>query len=153
MSLFNEVTPITTVNHEGASPVHSASFGGHVKVIDKLKGANWSVKVKDIHGRTALHWAAEQGKLEAVQYLVEKAHLDPLEKCKAGLTSLDYAVMFGRHVLEKWLLKHIGEVHRDIERTLHLMVGFSSISDGKISLNRSYKGVLSVPHYCYFIIS
>lgn len=137
VSLLIDMTPTTTVNNEGATPVHSASFGGHVTVIEEMERTNWPMKAKDVNGRTALHWAAEEGKLEAVQYLVGKAHLDPLQKCNSGVTPLDCAVLFGRHALEKWLLKHIGEVHRDNEQTLHLMVGSSSARNSKFFLSGS----------------
>ncbi|KAG0696646.1 Inversin-A [Chionoecetes opilio] len=127
-----ECTPTTTANYEGATPVHSASFGGHVEVIEMLESNNWPTKIQDVHGRTALHWAAWNGKVEAVAHLVNKSNLDPLKKCKSGFTPLEYAVMFGKHETERWLMKDNVQDLRDNEQVLHLMIRHGGRGKGNL---------------------
>ena len=64
-----------------------------------LLGINLNTEIKDKYGRTALSYAAENGHLEVVEFLVEEAGADVESKDKWGETALDMA---RRGIREGW---------------------------------------------------
>ena len=53
------------------------------------------MNVKNNYGRTGLHLAAENGKLEVVKYLLEKGGAEVNVQNKGGWTALHYAAING----------------------------------------------------------
>ena len=59
--------------------------------IQSCLNVGWDVNAKDLsYGRTALHWAVDYGKVDAIAALI-KAGADVNAKDKGGKTSLDVA--------------------------------------------------------------
>jgi len=76
----------------GLTPIHLASSGGNVEILEYLisKGAN--VNDKDEQGNTPLHNAAGQGQIKAMEILIAKgAELEA--RNRLNLTPLQMAVM------------------------------------------------------------
>ncbi|KAK8371859.1 hypothetical protein O3P69_011830 [Scylla paramamosain] len=103
------VTPPTPQHLEAYTPVHAASYHGHVEVLEQLAGAGWPLTARDSDGGTPLHYAAEGGSVTCLRWLVERGG-DPRVQNKSGHTPLDMAVQFGRHEVETWLVKNGGAV-------------------------------------------
>jgi hypothetical protein len=61
--------------------------------------ANDVVTMRDAQGLTLLHWAAREGHLEMVKYLVFEANADVLLKCNRGLKP-------AQHAREQWWMKN-----------------------------------------------
>ncbi|PTB78333.1 ankyrin, partial [Trichoderma longibrachiatum ATCC 18648] len=53
----------------GRMPVHSAAFHG-IDNLEVILNAGGDVNVKDFTGRTALHWAVQPGRLQAVEKII-----------------------------------------------------------------------------------
>ncbi|XP_063852128.1 serine/threonine-protein phosphatase 6 regulatory ankyrin repeat subunit C-like [Scylla paramamosain] len=105
------VTPPTPAHLEAHTPVHVASYGGHVEVLEQLAGAGWPLTAKNSDGDTPMHSAAVAGCAAAVQWLVQRG-CDPLVQSNAGHTPLELAVQRGRHEVESWLVKNCSGVVR-----------------------------------------
>lgn len=54
----------------GRQGIHWAAFGGHVSMIAKLRDIGCDLSVPASDGSTALHLAADNGNLDAMQWLV-----------------------------------------------------------------------------------
>ncbi|XP_063887790.1 uncharacterized protein LOC135115206 [Scylla paramamosain] len=112
VAALTPVIPATPVHLEANTPVHAASYHGHVEVLKQLAGAGWSLTAKDSDGNTPLHTAAWGGSVTCLQWLVNGGG-DPRVQNKSGHTPLDVAVQFGRHEVETWLAKNGGAVVRN----------------------------------------
>uniref|UniRef100_M8BS25 Uncharacterized protein n=1 Tax=Aegilops tauschii TaxID=37682 RepID=M8BS25_AEGTA len=63
----------------GATPLHLAAQGGHVKIMDELleRGANIDARTKGACGWTPLHIAAKERNKRVVRFLVENGEFLP----------------------------------------------------------------------------
>ncbi|XP_045122024.1 ankyrin-2-like isoform X2 [Portunus trituberculatus] len=109
------VTHPTAVHLKKLTPVHIASYCGHVDVLDQLWCAGWPFTARDRGGCTPQHHAAAGGYLEALQWLVERGG-DLRVQDDVGRTPFDVAVQFGRNDVETWLAKNGGGVVRNENR-------------------------------------
>eukprot|EP00117_Sycon_ciliatum_P008689 scpid30063/ scgid11278/ Ankyrin-1; Erythrocyte ankyrin len=57
--------------HIGYTPLHKATFGGHVEIVELLLDANANVHSQNINGNTALHVACREGYVNVAQVLVD----------------------------------------------------------------------------------
>ncbi|XP_063855158.1 ankyrin-1-like [Scylla paramamosain] len=72
------------------TPVHLASYRGHVEVLEQLAGAGWPLTARDSDGNTPMHSAAAGGRVTCVQWLVQRGG-DTSMQNNAGHTPLDKA--------------------------------------------------------------
>ncbi|KAK8373100.1 hypothetical protein O3P69_007803 [Scylla paramamosain] len=112
VAALTPVTPPTPAHLEALTPVHTASYRGHVEVLEQLAGAGWLLTARDSDGNTPLHSAAEGGRVTCLRWLVNRGG-DPRVQNKSGHTPLDMAVQYGRHEVETWLVKNGGAVVRN----------------------------------------
>ncbi|XP_063849138.1 ankyrin-1-like isoform X2 [Scylla paramamosain] len=105
------VIPPTPAHLEADTPVHAASYNGHVEVLEQLAGTGWPLTARDSDGDTPMHCAVLGGCVAAVQWLVQRG-CDPHVQSKAGRTPLELAVQYGRHEVEIWLEKNCSGVVR-----------------------------------------
>ncbi|XP_063857454.1 serine/threonine-protein phosphatase 6 regulatory ankyrin repeat subunit A-like isoform X4 [Scylla paramamosain] len=112
VAALTPVTPPTPAHLEAYTPVHAASYHGHLEVLEQLAGAGWPLTARDSDGDTPLHHAAEGGSVTCLRWLVNRGG-DPRVQNKRGHTPLDMAVQFGRHEVETWLVKNGGAAVRN----------------------------------------
>ncbi|GIY66223.1 NF-kappa-B inhibitor cactus [Caerostris extrusa] len=80
---------INIKNYDGQSCVHLAAAGGFLKVMECLYNNNGNINDQDGKtGRTALHYAVENGNLKLVELLLTKCHADPRVRSYAGRTAV-----------------------------------------------------------------
>ncbi|XP_063854524.1 ankyrin repeat domain-containing protein 42-like [Scylla paramamosain] len=82
------VTSSTPAHPEAHTPVHLASYYGHVEVLEQLAGAGWPLTARDSDGNTPMHSAAAGGRVTCVQWLVQRGS-DTSMQNNAGHTPLD----------------------------------------------------------------
>ncbi|XP_013773515.2 PHD finger protein rhinoceros-like isoform X2 [Limulus polyphemus] len=90
----------------GASCVHYAARGGHVKVLEFLvKKCGMRANTRSFVGASPAHDAAAMGKLNALVWLLK--HTDCLlwDRDKDGATVLHISARYGRRSVIKWLLR------------------------------------------------
>uniref|UniRef100_A0A5B7AN24 Uncharacterized protein n=1 Tax=Davidia involucrata TaxID=16924 RepID=A0A5B7AN24_DAVIN len=65
----------------GVTPLHLASKGGHLKVMDELleRGANIDARTKGACGWTPLHNAAKERNKKAIKFLIENGAFLPAD--------------------------------------------------------------------------
>lgn len=71
--------------------VHYAAQSGNMEMLRALKQRKVDLKSLTSKGFTALHYAALNGHLDAVRWLVAEAGLDAASRSKGGETALDLA--------------------------------------------------------------
>ncbi|XP_063857741.1 ankyrin-1-like isoform X3 [Scylla paramamosain] len=81
-------TPPTPAHLEAPTPVHAASYHGHVEVLEQLEGAGWPLTARDSDGNTPMHCAAAGGSVTCVQWLVQRGGDTSIQN-NAGHTPLD----------------------------------------------------------------
>ncbi|WP_253302692.1 ankyrin repeat domain-containing protein [Wolbachia endosymbiont of Psylliodes chrysocephala] len=57
---------------DGKKPIHAAIMGGHKNVVEFFLSKGVSVNDADANGRTALHYAASENKLEIARFLIDR---------------------------------------------------------------------------------
>ena len=94
-SLLNAGASINATSRDGWTPLMLAiAAAAPTQIVDDLLAADADVGIADDDGNTALHLAARQGNLIAVQELL-KAGADPLAATDRGRTALHLAAAFG----------------------------------------------------------
>ena len=76
----------------GYTPLHEASFSGHLNVVKYFIDYGVNPAIKNEDGKTPLHLASYNGKLEIVKYLIEICKVDSNIKDKDGKTPLNLAM-------------------------------------------------------------
>ncbi|XP_063851851.1 serine/threonine-protein phosphatase 6 regulatory ankyrin repeat subunit B-like isoform X2 [Scylla paramamosain] len=82
------VTPPTPAHLEVHTPVHAASYRGHVEVLKQLAGAGWAFTARDSDGNTPMHFAVAGGSMTCVQWLLQRG-CDTRMQNNAGRTPFD----------------------------------------------------------------
>lgn len=115
-------------------------FKNLAKQLDDGKGLKKTVEdVKDANDRTALHFAAREGRTEVCQYLVEELKLDVNVKDAEGETPLVHAARQGHTATAKYLLEHGADpaIPSDLGATaLHHAAGIGDVELMKLLLSR-----------------
>jgi ankyrin repeat protein/predicted Ser/Thr protein kinase len=99
---------------DGATPLMAAAEGTpympfNLPLVEAVLAANPDIQAQDAGGRTALHYAVEQGKLEVAALLVDKgAQID--RKTNDGTTPLLASVLYGKLPLLQLLLERKAQV-------------------------------------------
>nr|XP_027220828.1 serine/threonine-protein phosphatase 6 regulatory ankyrin repeat subunit B-like [Penaeus vannamei] len=83
-----------------------AAKWGHLALLKNLQKIKCDLKPEADSGKTALHFAANYGKLEAVKWLVEEAGLDASHRSSGGSTALDYAEKNNYKEITAYLKQH-----------------------------------------------
>lgn len=82
---------VSAVNERGSTPLHSASFGGHLEVVRFLLQKGAEIDAVNGGGFTPLHLATFAGHREVVEFLLDQgANINALNE-KMGATVLDLA--------------------------------------------------------------
>ena len=87
-------------NKIGQSALHLAAAYGHDEIVKLLLGEGVGVTLKDLDGRTALHWAA----LRCHAQLLLRYRVDVSATDKPGRTILHTAIRFQNHTAIQLLL-------------------------------------------------
>ena len=66
---------------------------------------NCGANCKDKNGCIPLHYAASNGHLEVVKYLIVELHCDPMDKNESGNTPLHYACSHGHLIIAQYLIR------------------------------------------------
>ena len=74
-----------------STPLHCASWKGHVKVVERLLAAGANPLAVTESGWTPLHSAAYRGHAQVAQRLLETGRLDPRQRDLMGYTPLELA--------------------------------------------------------------
>ena len=99
--LENPNTDVNALDGEGVTPLMMAIMDvGHRGITSQRTPGiiNMLINFVDLNakdrdwGRTALHWAVQLDRLEAVEKLLQQPGIDPTIKNKSGLTPLDMAL-------------------------------------------------------------
>ena len=95
------------ISEDGQTCLHAASIGGRLDTIKYLHVYHNCQLKLDPCGRTPLHYAASQGALNVLVYLIEVMKCDPDIKDQDGATPLDFACENSHFKVVKYLVdKH-----------------------------------------------
>uniref|UniRef100_A0A4W3KAD2 Ankyrin repeat domain 6b n=1 Tax=Callorhinchus milii TaxID=7868 RepID=A0A4W3KAD2_CALMI len=109
VQLINKGAKIAVTKH-GRTPLHLASYKGHIDVVRILLKASCDLDIQDDSDQTALHRAAVVGNTEVISALIhEGAALDRQDK--DGNTALHEAAWHGFSQSVKLLVKAGANVH------------------------------------------
>ncbi len=92
------------------TPVHLASFRGHLGVVETLDEAGWPLFTLDCEGLTPLHWALRKGRMDMVKYLCSKDVKCSATKDSGDVQALEEAVKEARDFAAQWLAEKSGAV-------------------------------------------
>ena len=113
-SLLAKGANVNGANRDGTTPLMIASEGtaylpDSLPVVDILIAGKANIDAQDSRGRTALHRAVSEGKLEAVRMLLDHgAAID--KKSSEGATPLFYAVEYGKMPVLMLLIERKAQV-------------------------------------------
>ncbi|KAK8390778.1 hypothetical protein O3P69_010468 [Scylla paramamosain] len=88
VAALTPVIPPIPAHLEAHTPVHAASYYGHLEVLEQLAGAGWPLTTGDSDGDTPVHHAAAGGSVKCQEWLIERGG-DPRMQNKAGHTPID----------------------------------------------------------------
>ncbi|GMG98587.1 hypothetical protein Nepgr_000427 [Nepenthes gracilis] len=92
---------------EGKSPLQAAITRRDKGLIDIiLQNEPRFINLRDMDGRTPLHYAASMGYVEEVQYLIGKFSASPIERDNEGLFPIHLAAIEGHIQTVEMLLQH-----------------------------------------------
>ncbi|XP_065199242.1 uncharacterized protein LOC135830945 isoform X2 [Sycon ciliatum] len=106
------------MNEFGASAVHFAAAQGNVDILKLLTehlGAA-AANSRDFNGATPIYFAAQEGRLVALQYLVTECTGDPMIRANDGMTAVHAATQLYHLETVRWLIGEIG-THGIADRT------------------------------------
>ncbi|RCI10929.1 hypothetical protein L249_5166 [Ophiocordyceps polyrhachis-furcata BCC 54312] len=75
----------------GSLPIHMAASHDNTPCLEPLVRAGSDVNARNHAGRTPLHWAADNGALTAVEWLLDHGAASHYEEHGTAMTALDYA--------------------------------------------------------------
>jgi hypothetical protein len=75
----------------GRTPFHWAAFSGDIDTLRVLKSKDLDTTAGDKHGDTPLHYAAQCGNHNIIEYLLSEAHADPRTENDYGKTAENVA--------------------------------------------------------------
>ena len=143
----------------GWSPPLSASYGGHIDVLQLLvDNYHCDPSQGDDDSATSLHMASYKGHINIAQYLINECHVDPDRADSSGNTPLLYSALGGQVDLVTFFLKkkcNVSQVNRE-GSSLSLL----ACKSGRVALVRQLKqfGLFSandldyhgrgIVHYC-----
>jgi ankyrin repeat protein len=81
---------------ENWAPVHDAGRSGEVNVLRLLKDAGAEMMVQTVNGSTALHWAAQYDRMDAVKFLIALDGVDINITNNVGHTAVHVAARYGK---------------------------------------------------------
>ena len=92
--------------------LHIPAGEGDLSKVKAEVNSGTDVNSTDFIGQTALMYAAEQGRIEVVEYLVENgADVNAKSSAKGRGTALIYAASVNRVVVMEYLLKHGADIN------------------------------------------
>ena len=94
-------------DNEGKSSLHLAAETGSMEVCKLLLDKNAFVNSKTKKGLTALHYAAQKGHVELVQYLIKDYHAEIESRSSEKQTPLHLAAKYGQIETCKVMFKMI----------------------------------------------
>jgi len=77
--------------NKGTVAIHTAAYHNHGKCIEVFLDAGLDVNVRGRAGRTSLHWAAQEGSIDAVRVLLENGANILIEETNTCMTAADIA--------------------------------------------------------------
>jgi ankyrin repeat protein len=113
-SLLAKGANVNKANHDGSTPLMVASEGtaylpNNLPLVEALLAANPNLEAQDSRGRTALHRATAEGKLDVVRVLLDhSASID--RRTFDGATPLYYSVEFGKLPVLQFLIGRHAQV-------------------------------------------
>lgn len=113
--VLDQETQISIGNTRGLTPLHVASFNGHVDVVQELLSGGAKNDIADGKGMTALHLAAHSGHLNTVDLLVARG-ANVNASSSRGVTPLHVASRMGHLALVTLLLQQNGIVVDAVDR-------------------------------------
>ena len=93
-------------NNPGYTGLHCAAYFGCTEItLALLKMKEWDVQATDLHGNTALTWAARRGHEGVMRILLERDDVNPNTADKYGQTPLLWAAQNGHEGVVRILLE------------------------------------------------
>jgi serine/threonine-protein kinase len=113
-SLLANGANVNETDPTGSTPLMLAAEGNahlpnNLPMVEALIDARASLEARDSQGRTALHRATAEGKIDAVRLLADSGAIVN-KKAKDGATPLFYAVQFGKLPILELLIAHHAQV-------------------------------------------
>ena len=68
-ALLSRIIESAAKDEDGATPMHYAAWGGHIAMVDHLRGLGQDIGAKNQYGATAMHYAAWGGHIAMVDHL------------------------------------------------------------------------------------
>ena len=89
----------------GWTPLHSASYGGHLEILQLLiHQYGIDPNESDHNSVSILHMASYKGHISIVQYLIDTCHVPPDEPDESNITALLYAAIGGHSDLVEFFV-------------------------------------------------
>ncbi|CAN9224401.1 unnamed protein product [Alternaria alternata] len=129
--------------------LHVASARGSKSIMQILLARGASAKTRDVHGRSALHYAVRHLKLDIADLLIEYG-ADPLAQDDIGSTPLDLAVCHGIRAAD-FIRKHMDDLTLGIIRRPSLLEAINSNQTPRLS-SQTMRNLISglwTEHYEY----
>lgn len=130
----------------GSTALHKAAANGHTDCLNILKefGAR---HIRNNSGNYPIHWAAENGKIDAVKFLIENYDVDVLEKNDFGMSVLSCAFKSGNADAIALCLSHSSAAEdRIIEKPTAECTGTAGADFMELSDSSSYDEANAVFH-------
>ncbi len=89
-----------------------AAEKGDVNLIKEALEKGAHVTTRNNNGIDALLWAANNGHIDAVQYLLDRGDFDINRQSNNGKTALMWAITWGHFSVVKLLIKYKADIHR-----------------------------------------
>lgn len=113
-SLLAKGANVNAAKGDGTTPLMLASEGtgylpNNLPLVEILLASNPNIEAQDSQGRTALHRAASEGKIDVVRLLLDRgAHIDT--KANNGATALFNTVQYGKFPILQLLIERHAQV-------------------------------------------